>query len=130
MLRRLDQQFARLERIAEFAPRPYKFVVLSDHGQSQGATFLQRFGETLESVVERSIADEHDVAKIAAVDEAWGNIGGAVTQIANAEGATATVVRKQVERREPGADEARFGPELADAGTRETRSRKRATSPT
>ncbi|MBJ7459302.1 MAG: phage holin family protein [Thermoleophilaceae bacterium] len=112
VLRRLDQQFARLERIAEFAPRPYKFVVLSDHGQSQGATFLQRFGETLESVVERSIADEHDVAKIAAVDEAWGNIGGAVTQISNAEGATATVVRKQVERREPGAEEARFGPEL------------------
>lgn len=112
VLRRLDQQFARLERIAEFAPRPYKFVVLSDHGQSQGATFLQRFGETLESVVERSIADEHDVAKIAAVDEAWGNIGGAVTQISNADGATATVVRKQVERREPGADEARFGPEI------------------
>ncbi|MGK2877010.1 MAG: phage holin family protein [Solirubrobacterales bacterium] len=112
VLRRLDQQFARLERIAEFAPRPYKFVVLSDHGQSQGATFLQRFGETLESVVERSIADKHDVAKIAAVDEAWGNIGGAVTQIANAEGATATVVRKQVERREPGAEEARFGPEI------------------
>jgi uncharacterized membrane protein YvlD (DUF360 family) len=114
VLRRLDQQFARLERIAEFAPRPYKFVVLSDHGQSQGATFLQRFGETLESVVDRSIADEHDVAKIESPDEAWGNIGGAVTQISNADGATATVVRKQVERREPGADQARFGPELAN----------------
>ena len=111
VLRRLDQQFARLERIAEFAPRPYKFVVLSDHGQSQGATFLQRFGETLESVVDRSISDEHDVAKIESPDEAWGNIGGAVTQISNAEGATATVVRKQVERREPGTDEAHFGPE-------------------
>ncbi|MGH2958072.1 MAG: phage holin family protein [Solirubrobacterales bacterium] len=114
VLRRLDQQFARLERIAEFAPRPYKFVVLSDHGQSQGATFLQRFDETLESVVERAIADKHDVAKIESPDEAWGNIGGAVTQLTNAEGATATVVRKQVERREPGADQAHFGPELAN----------------
>jgi len=114
VLRRLDQQFARLERIAEFAPRPYKFVVLSDHGQSQGATFLQRFDETLESVVDRAIADKHDVAKIESPDEAWGNIGGAVTQLTNAEGATATVVRKQVERREPGADQAHFGPELAN----------------
>jgi len=114
VLRRLDQQFARLEQISEFAPRPYKFVVLSDHGQSQGATFLHRYGETLESVVDRAIADEHDVAKIESPDEAWGNIGGAVTQIANADGATATVVRKQVERREPGADQARFGPELAN----------------
>jgi uncharacterized membrane protein YvlD (DUF360 family) len=111
VLRRLDQQFARLERISEFAPRPYKFVVLSDHGQSQGATFLQRFGETLESVVERSLADEHDIAKIDSPDEAWGNIGGAVSQIASSEGATATVVRKQVEKRAPGSDEVRLGPE-------------------
>lgn len=114
VLRRLDQQFARIERIAEFAPRPYKFVVLSDHGQSQGATFLQRFGETLESVVERAIADEHDVAKIEAVDEAWGNIGGAVTQIASSEGATATVVRKQVQRRAGESDELKLGPEVAN----------------
>ena len=27
------------------APRPYRLVVLSDHGQSQGATFLQRYGD-------------------------------------------------------------------------------------
>ena len=64
VLRRLDQQFAKLERIAEFAPRPYKFVVLSDHGQSQGATFLQRFDETLEDVVKRAIAEGTNVAAI------------------------------------------------------------------
>ena len=33
------------------APRPYQIVVLSDHGQSQGATFLQRYGITLEQLV-------------------------------------------------------------------------------
>lgn len=98
-LRRLDQQFAKLERIAEVAPRPYKFVVLSDHGQSQGATFLQRFGETLEDVVKRSVSDDARVAAVAATDEAWGNIGGAVTQITNAEGATATAVRTAVKSR-------------------------------
>ena len=36
------------------APRPYQLVVLSDHGQSQGATFLQRYGEALEDIVRRS----------------------------------------------------------------------------
>lgn len=111
VLRRLDQQFARLERIAEFAPRPYKFVVLSDHGQSQGATFKQRFGESLQDVVTRTIGDERKIAAIAAVDEAWGNIGGAVTQIANSDGATATMVRRGVERREDEDGDTRFGAE-------------------
>lgn len=111
VLRRLDQQFARLEKIAEYAPRPYRFVVLSDHGQSQGATFKQRFGETLEDVVKRTIGEEHELAAIESTDEAWGNLGGAVNQIASAEGATATVVRRRVEKLHPDADELRLGPE-------------------
>lgn len=111
VLRRLDQQFARLERIAESAPRPYKFVVLSDHGQSQGATFLQRFDETLEDVVKRTIAAEHDVEMVEATDEAWGSLGAAVAQVASSEGATATAVRRQVEKRNPGGDDVRLGPE-------------------
>ena len=32
---------------------PYRLVVLSDHGQSQGATFLDRYGITLEELVAR-----------------------------------------------------------------------------
>ena len=38
----------RIAAAAEHAPRPYRLVVLSDHGQSQGATFLHRYGVTLE----------------------------------------------------------------------------------
>lgn len=114
VLRRLDQQFARLERVAEFAPRPYKFVVLSDHGQSQGATFKQRFGETLEDVVKRTLSEGQDVAAIDPIDEAWVSIGGAVTQIAHADGATATVVRKGVERSGIDVDEARPGPDAVN----------------
>ena len=33
------------------ASHEYRLVVLSDHGQSQGATFLQRYGESLEDLV-------------------------------------------------------------------------------
>jgi uncharacterized membrane protein YvlD (DUF360 family) len=51
VLRNLDQTFDRIVRATEDAPRPYHVVVLSDHGQSQGATFFQRYGTTLEDVV-------------------------------------------------------------------------------
>jgi uncharacterized membrane protein YvlD (DUF360 family) len=51
VLRGIDRQFARIERAVQDAPRPYHFVVLSDHGQSQGATFRQRYGQTLEELV-------------------------------------------------------------------------------
>ena len=38
-LRKLDQQFGRIESARRYAARPYEIVVLSDHGQTQGATF-------------------------------------------------------------------------------------------
>ena len=47
----VDGAIATLVKAAEDAPRPYRFVVLSDHGQSLGATFLQRYGKTLGEVV-------------------------------------------------------------------------------
>ena len=51
MLRDLDRQLGRIERVTKWAPRPYKIVVLSDHGQTQGATFEQRSGQTLAEFV-------------------------------------------------------------------------------
>ena len=51
VLRKLDSRFKRLEAAARMAHREYRFVVLSDHGQTQGATFLQRYGLTLEAHV-------------------------------------------------------------------------------
>jgi hypothetical protein len=58
-LENLDRMLGVLERLAPEAARAYHLVVLSDHGQSQGATFHQRYGETLDEVVERlSSADE------------------------------------------------------------------------
>jgi uncharacterized membrane protein YvlD (DUF360 family) len=55
-LRKLDQQFGRIERSHRYAARPYAFVVLSDHGQTQGATFLQRNGYGLDELVQRNLA--------------------------------------------------------------------------
>ena len=54
-LRKLDQQFGRIDNARRFAPRPYEIVVLSDHGQTQGATFKQRNGYGLDDLIERSL---------------------------------------------------------------------------
>ena len=57
VLGRHDRQLQRLERAVAQAPRPYHLVVLSDHGQTQGAPFRQRYGETLEQLVRRARAE-------------------------------------------------------------------------
>ena len=67
-LRKLDQRLGLVDRARRFAPRPYELVVLSDHGQTQGATFLQRNGYALAELVERSLSDR-EVERIDAGDE-------------------------------------------------------------
>ncbi len=84
-LRKLDQQFSRIDRARPYAPRPYEIVVLSDHGQTQGATFKQRNGYGLDELVERSLTsgsvhsikggDEQASMASLAVGEATGTTG-------------------------------------------------------
>jgi uncharacterized membrane protein YvlD (DUF360 family) len=86
-LRKLDQRFGLIERARAYAPRPYEIVVLSDHGQTQGATFRQRNGYSLAELVERSLAtgdvedveagDENATAVNKAMKEAVGRTNGA-----------------------------------------------------
>jgi len=49
----LDTLLGQLERVAAEAKRDYRIVVLSDHGQSQGEVFADRFGESLSDLVSR-----------------------------------------------------------------------------
>ncbi|WP_328884266.1 phage holin family protein [Streptomyces sp. NBC_00299] len=51
VLERLDRALALIENVAEHAPRPYRIVVLSDHGQSPGETFRARYGLGLGDLV-------------------------------------------------------------------------------
>jgi uncharacterized membrane protein YvlD (DUF360 family) len=78
-LRKLDEQFGRIERARRFAPRPYEIVVLSDHGQTQGATFKQRYGYTLDDLVRGSIGDGR-VAVAAGEDENRAVVGTAIDE--------------------------------------------------
>ena len=52
--RRSTARSAGSRRPTAEAPRPYRLIVLSDHGQSQGATFLQRYGYSLQELVEKA----------------------------------------------------------------------------
>jgi uncharacterized membrane protein YvlD (DUF360 family) len=76
-LRKLDQQFGRIDRARRYAPRPYELVVLSDHGQTQGATFKQRNGYGLDELVERSL-ERGTVETVAGGDEQHSMVGLAV----------------------------------------------------
>jgi hypothetical protein len=76
-LRKLDQQFGRIHRARRYAPRPYEIVVLSDHGQTQGATFKQRNGYGLDELVERSL-ENGSVAEISGGDEQDAMVGHAI----------------------------------------------------
>jgi hypothetical protein len=78
-LRKLDRQFGRIERARRFAPRPYEIVVLSDHGQTQGATFRQRNGYGLDDLVARSMS-RPDVAGVEGGDEQSAMVGQAVRE--------------------------------------------------
>jgi uncharacterized membrane protein YvlD (DUF360 family) len=76
-LRKLDQQFGRIDRARRYAPRPYEIVVLSDHGQTQGATFKQRNGYGLDALVERSL-ENGSVQEVAGGDEQNAMVGHAI----------------------------------------------------
>lgn len=87
VLRDIDRDIGRLAREAARAPRPYRVVVLSDHGQSQGPTFRQVYGETLGDLVERLVHGENDprirteVLTHLSTDEGWQAVGAVLTEL-------------------------------------------------
>lgn len=62
-LRNIDLQFSKINSAIEMSDRDYKLVVLSDHGQSNGATFKQRYGITLGNYVRRLLPDDLKMLK-------------------------------------------------------------------
>ena len=50
-LKGMDRQIKRLVDGNKYSPREYQFVIQSDHGQTNGATFKQRYGESFEDFV-------------------------------------------------------------------------------
>ncbi|MCV2394831.1 alkaline phosphatase family protein [Actinotalea sp. M2MS4P-6] len=93
----VDAAIGTLERFAEVCPREYRFVVLSDHGQSQGATFAQLAGRSLEAVVTELTSGS--VAGHTGTEEVWGPLATLLSDVLSASGA-----RGRWARWTPGAD--------------------------
>ncbi|WP_433893617.1 phage holin family protein [Streptomyces sp. CA-111067] len=51
VLTRLDRSVRLIADASRYAPRPYRIVLLSDHGQSHGETFEGRYGMSLRELV-------------------------------------------------------------------------------
>jgi uncharacterized membrane protein YvlD (DUF360 family) len=105
-LRRLDRDLGRLERAAANAPRPYRFVVLSDHGQSQGTTFEDRYGCSLGELV-RSAMQEGTVTEIGSArvagEESWGYAGAAAADVTSTDSRVGRALQRALrDRRETG----------------------------
>src|SRR5579859_4183500 len=58
ILPQLDDQISFISGAARFTSRPYEFIILSDHGQSMGATFRQRYGMTLAELVDKLVGQD------------------------------------------------------------------------
>lgn len=94
----IDRAVGQLERLVPDCPRPYLFVVVSDHGQSQGATFRQRYGETIEEWIRRRI--HADVTQIATKPtEEAGRLSTVLTEARSVPGATAAIGRRATDSR-------------------------------
>ena len=76
----LDRVLGTLERLSARAARRYHIVVLSDHGQSQGQTFRDRFGADLGEVCTQLMKE--DVASLDAPVEDWGRAGSLASDLA------------------------------------------------
>lgn len=127
VLHDLDRQLARIATACIDAPRPYRLVALSDHGQSQGETFRDRFGPTLEDLVRESCDGGAVFAAIGGDDDALSYLSAGLTEVARddtvAGRAVRTATRGQVAdgavmldergREEVGRDDGRELPELS-----------------
>lgn len=63
-LTQADRKIRDIMRAAESTPRKYKFVFLSDHGQSQGASFKQRYGFSVEQYISQILHHSSDIVAL------------------------------------------------------------------
>lgn len=96
----LDGVLAQLERVVRYSPRPYRFVCVSDHGQSQGSTFKQRYGQPLESVVQELMGvDDSAVAASTGTVEDWGPVNTFLSQLQQQESVTSGLTKRAMKKR-------------------------------
>jgi putative membrane protein len=71
VLNKLDHQIARINSARSLGKRPYHICVLSDHGQTNGATFKQRYGITLDELVKQLVPEEAQIYRYLVSDQEY-----------------------------------------------------------
>ncbi|MEI7744805.1 MAG: phage holin family protein [Chloroflexota bacterium] len=90
----VDRAIATLAKAALAAPRPYQFVIVSDHGQTLGATFLQRYGKTLGDVVRGLMGDDARLAESGGRAEEFGQTNAFLSELTQSSGVSGRLARR------------------------------------
>jgi hypothetical protein len=90
----LDRVLGTLKRIIDTLPHSYEIVVLSDHGQSQGSTFLQRYGRTLTEVVNDLVDTTKEAVSATGKSEDWGPVNAFLTELSARRTVAGSVTRR------------------------------------
>ncbi len=104
VLAKVDRALGQIESAVASAPRPYRLVALSDHGQSQGATFKQRYGITLEDLVTEHCASDAIQAASGGEDEATAYLSAGLTELGRDDTAAGRTVRAFTRGRREGEE--------------------------
>jgi len=107
----LDRRIARLELVAREVRRPYRFVLLSDHGQSPGEPFADTYGVSLADTVRIACGirprDRHARRRVAELESSWA-VNAALADArtgAVRDRAAARLLRSELDRESTEADE-------------------------
>lgn len=85
-LRRFDRQVARIKKLVEErSTRPYEIIALSDHGQSSGATFKQRYGVTVPELIQQLMPEGTSVAGSGGGDDGTIGVSAMMRELENIE---------------------------------------------
>ena len=95
----LDRTLGTLRRVARETHRPYKMVVLSDHGQCLGTPFSELYGELLEDVAKKLIGDTTERPTLRDAWEYHGTSGMILGEIGRGPGVRSAVARRASRRR-------------------------------
>jgi hypothetical protein len=83
-LKQYDRVIGQIYKIIKNkAPRPYELIVLSDHGQSTGATFLQRYGYDLKEFIEEQLPAGFSAVQVSGGDDGTPSMGAMAAELEN-----------------------------------------------
>jgi uncharacterized membrane protein YvlD (DUF360 family) len=85
-LTQFDRQVARLKRVIETkASRPYEILILSDHGQSWGPTFKQRYGISILEFIQQQMPQGVTVSGSGGGDDGTMGVAAMMDELQNME---------------------------------------------